>query len=215
MPASHPSGAGGPTLLRTYESRDSEDLSCNICEAARATSAAPSFFPAIRVGPLQRIFIDAGLGYNNPARVLLDEAERIWGSQLDPQNLTIISIGTGHPLNSPLKPPGLLPIFFGRYDVIKTLKAIYTECETTAESAKRDCIRAGYTYLRFNVRDGLETIGLQEWNKQDEILASTDNYLHLNDVNRKIDASVERLKTQNPDEDIGEADYLGIDGLNG
>ena len=148
MPASHPSGAGGPTLLRTYESRYSEDLGCNICEAARATSAAPSFFPAVRLGRLQRIFIDAGLGYNNPARVLLDEAERIWSSQLDPQNLTIISIGTGHLLNLPLK-PSCLQKLLGRYDVIKTLKAILTECETTAEVVERDCLRRGYKYSRF------------------------------------------------------------------
>ena len=33
-------------------------------------------------------------------------------------------------------------------------------------------------------------------NKQDEILASTENYLCLNDINRKIDAAVERLKSR-------------------
>ena len=63
----------------------------------------------------------------------------------------------------------------------------------TAQTTERDCKRNGCAYYRFNVRNGMETIGLQEWDRQDEILACTEEYLGLNDVNRQIDSSVSTL----------------------
>ena len=38
---------------------------CKVCHAARATSAAPTFFPVMRVE--NRFFADGGLGTNNPS----------------------------------------------------------------------------------------------------------------------------------------------------
>ena len=79
-------------ILRTYRSDTHFPADCTIWEAARATSAAPTFFDAIEFGiPLVR-YGDAGTGYNNPAREALSEAHTIW------PNLPIkclVSIGTG------------------------------------------------------------------------------------------------------------------------
>lgn len=55
-----------PVFLRSskhpHEPRDVSDI--KIWQAARATSAAPSYFSSIRVG--DRELVDGGLGANNP-----------------------------------------------------------------------------------------------------------------------------------------------------
>ena len=38
---------------------------CSVCDAARATSAAPTFFPVMKIK--DRYFADGGLGHNNPS----------------------------------------------------------------------------------------------------------------------------------------------------
>ena len=38
---------------------------CSVCDAARATSAAPTFFPVMKIQ--DRYFADGGLGHNNPS----------------------------------------------------------------------------------------------------------------------------------------------------
>ena len=40
-------------------------IDCKVCDAARATSAAPTFFPVMRIG--DRFFADGGLAHNNPS----------------------------------------------------------------------------------------------------------------------------------------------------
>ena len=85
---------GPPAVLRTYRCRGANADKCTVWEAARATSAAPSFFKPIRitVPPPGRTFVDGGLGHNNPAEVALAEAERIWP---DKTKFRLVSIGTG------------------------------------------------------------------------------------------------------------------------
>lgn len=70
-----------PKLFRSYDNRaqDKSADRCQIWEAARATSCAPSFFPEICVDKVY--YSDGGLGYNNPAQLVLDEARSLWGSQ--------------------------------------------------------------------------------------------------------------------------------------
>ncbi|KDR66798.1 hypothetical protein GALMADRAFT_29105, partial [Galerina marginata CBS 339.88] len=57
-----------PVLFRTYKSHKVHS-NCKIWEAARATSAAPTFFKRIEIGRNQP-FIDGGLGRNNPSQVV-------------------------------------------------------------------------------------------------------------------------------------------------
>ncbi|KDR66070.1 hypothetical protein GALMADRAFT_28572, partial [Galerina marginata CBS 339.88] len=64
----HNMGGNIPVLFRTYESHKPHS-NCKIWEAARATSAAPTFFKRIEIGRDQP-FIDGGLGRNNPSRVV-------------------------------------------------------------------------------------------------------------------------------------------------
>lgn len=71
-----------------------------IWEAARATSAATSFFAPIKIKSrgLEREFLDGGLGANNPVYELWQEAEIAFGpGPLEPQIQCLLSIGTGKP----------------------------------------------------------------------------------------------------------------------
>lgn len=91
---------GAPTgshHFRTYAVPKDETYNCKIWEAARATSAAPTYFPRIEIGPLNRkqAFIDAGVGCNNPTNEVIQECELIYGS--DAKVACIVSIGTGRP----------------------------------------------------------------------------------------------------------------------
>jgi len=82
-----------PTILRSYNAEGVSRSKCTIWEAARATTAAPSFFKPMTIDyPPPIKYVDGGLGYNNPANLALVEAQRIWNSK---REVCLVSIGTG------------------------------------------------------------------------------------------------------------------------
>ena len=122
-----------PVLFRTYESHETHS-DCKIWEAARATSAAPTFFKRIEIGQKQP-FIDGGIGRNNPSQVVLDEAKALFGAR---QIGCLVSIGTGQPEVIGIKKPGLFQKIIPT-DIIETLKAITIDCEATHKAASKQC----------------------------------------------------------------------------
>jgi hypothetical protein len=89
-------------LLRTWHTmRGDPELynTVRIWEAARATSAASTFFDSISIGVPGQRFLDGGTGANNPVRHLWGEAvDSLPRGELLPDNLgCLISIGTGQP----------------------------------------------------------------------------------------------------------------------
>ena len=85
---------GPPTVFRSYSGKGIQSSQCAIWQAARATTAAPSFFKEMYIdNPRPGInYVDGGLGYNNPAEVALEEAGKIWPTA---KHFYLISIGTG------------------------------------------------------------------------------------------------------------------------
>ena len=84
--------AGGPVkLFRSYGFYKDP---CPIWQAARATSAAPSYFPPALVEVLDPggWYIDGGLRRNNPSEAALNEARKYWKTV---RRFCIVSIGTG------------------------------------------------------------------------------------------------------------------------
>jgi len=71
---------GQPILFLSYNTHENNASKCAIWKAARATSAAPSFFDPvfINVPAPGAWYVDGGLRYNNPAQVALDEARQCW-----------------------------------------------------------------------------------------------------------------------------------------
>lgn len=161
--------------FRNYHCRDATALNPAIWEAARATSAAASFFDPITIGPYGQEFIDAATGANNPVDLVLEEARTIWPNDMH-RIQYIISVGTGEPS---LKAFGDDILSIG-----KTLLQVSTDANTTASRfpASHPEFASGtdrtlHIYQRFNVRKGLENIKLQDADKMGEIASATQKYL--------------------------------------
>ena len=75
----HASGLSLFPFLRCGEKQGV--YNCTIWEAGRATSAAPTFFKRIKIGPTGSgvEYVDAGLGCNNPVKQVVAEAARVFG----------------------------------------------------------------------------------------------------------------------------------------
>lgn len=163
-------------------SRGSSDLFENtkIWEAARATSAASSFFKPISLGIYGEEFVDGATGANNPARELWKEAKTVWPEMSAESVKCLVSIGTGMPSRKPFGS--------GSLEIAKTLKDIATETEKTAESFQREHsdLDDSNRYFRFNVLHRLENIGLEAADKAKEIMAATRRYANSQDVFKKM-----------------------------
>ncbi|GAB1319353.1 Calcium-independent phospholipase A2-gamma [Madurella fahalii] len=89
-----------PLLIRSYTNPDSVDFlsaaDCTIWQAARAPSAAATFFDPIKIG--RQMFVDGATGMNNPVEPVLKEAKSIWPDAISWGRIQcLISIGTGVP----------------------------------------------------------------------------------------------------------------------
>ena len=65
-----------------------------VWEAARATSAAPSFFKPFE-GIGKPTYLDGAIYYNNPAKVANTERKLLWPDVADSPPVVLLSIGTG------------------------------------------------------------------------------------------------------------------------
>jgi Patatin-like phospholipase len=92
------SAEGPPTLFRSYRCDGFNANKCTIWQAARATSAAPSFFKSmfVDVPAPGSWFVDGGVRFNNPSELTLAEAGRIW---MRVKRFYLVSIGTGRQKN--------------------------------------------------------------------------------------------------------------------
>lgn len=122
-------------------------LSTPMWEAARATSAAPFFFPPFKFSDMT--LYDGGLLRNNPARVALDEARSIWGDSVTIDAFVSLGTGTTPTFYSGSEPPHLK-------QAMTLAKTMLNQCTNTTE-ADRD-VRQRWAaesevYFRFSPSD--------------------------------------------------------------
>ncbi|KAF8544998.1 FabD lysophospholipase-like protein, partial [Trichophaea hybrida] len=164
---------GSPTLFRSYQVPGG--INCPIWQAARATSAAPTFFKRIKIGEkdAEIEYLDGAMGWNNPVQQVLAEAHIIYDNR--PVDC-ILSVGTGRSLTAGLPPPDtfqrLLPT-----DAITVLKKLATDSEKTARDFEQRYQSSPGVYFRLNVEQGLQCISLEEWKKLGEVKTHTIQYL--------------------------------------
>ena len=182
-----------------------------IFEAGRATSAAPTFFKPIRIRtpPPGRIFVDGGLSHNNPAELALQEINRLWPTT---KKCCLVSVGAGRQSSVRLiessAPKGMLSRALGYIpggrvvDGAAALKRIAEACvalTTSSEQVHQRVLRkcsdegAGCKYFRFQVERGMDEIGLQEWEKMDEMGDHTRRYMDEGEGEAKRDECVDCL----------------------
>jgi len=177
-----------PVLFRSYESREPHS-SCKIWEAARATSATPTFFKHIEIGRAQP-YIDGGLGRNNPSRVVLDEAKALFGSR---HIGCLVSIGTGHAeIINMKKSRGFRQIV--PTDIFDVLKAIATDCEATHEAMVDLFANLPTTYFRLSVEQGMQGIKLSEWERLGNLEAHTAQYMRKKEIEEKLAMLVDVIR---------------------
>lgn len=159
--------------LRSYSLPDEPDICATICQAALATSAATTFFDPVSIG--DRTFADGGLGANNPVDEVEGEASNIWCSEtgdLKPLVKCFISIGTGSPGKKAFDD-----------SMIKFLSQTVVDIATETENIEKKFIARWAKhfdenrYFRFNVDQGLQNIGLDEYKKKGAMEAATKGYL--------------------------------------
>jgi len=181
-----------PILFRSYPSkRDSSSLyrETKIWEAARATSAAPTFFDPIRIGSTGRIFGDGGTGANNPIDEMWKEFIDICeGESLTESLACIVSIGTGVPnfkkFGSSVK------------EVVESVTRIATQTEETANNfhhAHPELNVEKQRYFRFNTPRGLGEIDLDEASEVGTIEEITAHYLRDENTYRQVQKCAEKI----------------------
>jgi hypothetical protein len=186
LPLQNPNYAQ-PKALRTYTCDDDPvPTPCTIWQAARATSAAPTFFKPLPLGQPPNVtnWIDAGMKFNNPSKALLGEAGMIWGDdygQMNPNEVLslFLSLGTGFPAVVRLDAQTLKDRISKQFQVplkaVEVLKSIATDTETPHTGLVREL--SSELYHRFNVEQGLQEVELFEYEKLEGIQVDTENYL--------------------------------------
>jgi Patatin-like phospholipase len=193
-----------PKLFRSYECKGTLADRCMLWEAARATTAAPTFFREIVITypPPGGPFVDGGVQHNNPGEVALEEADRVWPNE----PCILVSIGTGIPSREWFPAPikrGILSRLPGMKakqglttsaQILLKLGTLATSSEAVHNRLNKRSKENGsrFSYYRFNV-DGLDGIGLEEWKRAQELDQVTDSYLQTIDSRDLLAACIKAL----------------------
>ncbi|RMZ47111.1 hypothetical protein AFCA_007013 [Aspergillus flavus] len=176
--------------LRDYNVPSKDNISATICQAALATSAATTFFDPVYIG--KRKFVDGALGSNNPVDEVEGEAADIWcpgTGDLKPLVKCFVSIGTGDPGIAAIEDKALK--FLSETLVNIATETGRTEKKFIARWAKHYDEKR---YFRFNVEQGLQGVGLEEYREQGKIEAATHRYLDHQAQEFRVRDCVQNLK---------------------
>jgi len=183
-----------PYHLRTYKVPGEIVYDCEIWEAARATTAAPTYFKAISItwpnGSRNR-FVDAGLGFNNPTEEVIEEAETIFGASTPLR--VLVSLGCGVKSSIRYDAPSVMDKFLP-LNAINTVKDIAADCEKTSRNLERSFKNHTHVYFRFNIPE-IGDIGLSEVDGAtlDRISASTKAHFDVGSAGHAMLGPVVRL----------------------
>lgn len=173
-----------PEFLRTYvNDNDPKPKAWAIWEAVRATSAATTIFePFVHGPPGSEIrYIDAGLGFNNPSDLVLEEAASLWGDSgyIDTRHDVgcFLTIGTGIGEVTRMDSDTIVKAITARVrkplQAVKVIKDIATGTEPTHRSVARRFDPASGVYQRFNVDQGLQAVTLFDHERREDIAVDT------------------------------------------
>ncbi|GAB1310986.1 Calcium-independent phospholipase A2-gamma [Madurella fahalii] len=194
MPSEH---IGEPRLVRSFGTDpgafgDDWDTGITIWQAARATTAASTYFKPqkLGIGLEEQLFIDAAIGINNPIEYLLKEAVDEFGSA---RRLgCVVSIGTG---TRDVKLSRTIRGLRYYFHVIKTVKSTATDGEETHRRLQARMHTFPGAYFRFNVPEAAEQVGLSHYKKLPILKELTTEYLAREGIARQVRRIARGLKT--------------------
>lgn len=164
----------------------------SIWQAARTTSAAPTFFKRLKIGPpnAQEEFLDGGLGSNNPTKIMMHEVSETFEKT---RNVAcVISIGAGVMDITDLKKPTPFQKKFPT-ELAGVLRDMVTDCEGVEKEVSRWFTGKPRVYFRFNVERGLEDIKLGDAEELGNIRAKTIHYLEQDGTKRSVAEAISVL----------------------
>src|ERR1700761_4389323 len=188
-----------PALFRTYRAPANQSFNCQIWEAARATTATPMLFDPISIGfpGIALKYIDAGISLNNPVQQIRSEASTIFP---DRPVACIISIGSGIPTVIHIQENGLSQLAsICAPNILKTALEMATDCEEKHNETSRDFSFLPNIYFRFNVDQGLQNVGVEEWKRISEVEAHTKQYMLIHETSQRLDLAVQKINPTSED----------------
>lgn len=168
---------------------------CEIWQAARATSAAPLYFPNIRID--DRVMSDGGFGLNNPSLQGLREVVMAGDSLLGG---VFVSVGTGANNSRTSSFYGAATVdsgvvIGGGSNVVRVAqRAVNTATNVNVAEGQMSVLapQLGLRYFRFDV-PGICDIALDEWKKMPTLEHATIQYLKSERTQRKLDECAKLL----------------------
>lgn len=203
---------GLPRILSTY---DPNDRTTRIWEALRATSAAPTFFEEMQFGTPKVTYLDGGVGFNNPCAEVDYAAKALWEGR--PIGI-IVSVGTGlQSIPSVGKVTSWLPFGLGTdIALVSALAGMATSTQRVDNEMKRMYYNTSTRYYRFDVDRGLANVSLEQWMKEDEMAALTEQYMRdakQKRTARQLGELMAKLSALPPKFEIGASHFrVGMDG---
>ncbi|KAK4170204.1 putative calcium-independent phospholipase A2-gamma [Cladorrhinum sp. PSN259] len=190
---------GDARRVRSYKSKENWDKDIKIWEAARATTAASSYFKpqSLTSGPETEDYIDAALGNNNPINHLISEACEQFG--LGRRLGCLVSIGTGTRKGEVIRAKsGLTNLFHLKRagsSLIDALKNKATDAEAAHVELEKKFFKSPGVYFRFNVDDAAAKVKLNEYNKMEVLKVLTSQYMSRTDVEQQLLLAAQVLET--------------------
>ena len=176
-----------PTLFRTYRASENQSVDCEIWEAARATTAAPTYFAPITIGipEIRPRYIGGSMGCNNPITQVRLEAKLLFP---DRHVACIVSIGSGRVSVTQIPDHRSFPHLqqFLPRNFYEATVSIATDCEDKHQETLRQFEIASNIYFRFNVDGGMDDVGVDEWRKRSEVTAHTSQYLRMPETGARL-----------------------------
>jgi predicted acylesterase/phospholipase RssA len=169
--------------------RDMDFSDVTIQEAARATSAAPTYLPEMIIKNFK--FWDGGLLNNNPVVQVWDARYDLAAETQTPAVSCVLSIGTSWSTHKPVSSN-----FFKRFlNTISQTIAFATNTEAKHRDFERNIRRANQrlpedqrtSYFRFNASTDNESVNLDDWQRMGRLKEYTRKYIQDPDTQRKID----------------------------
>ncbi|CAE7103790.1 unnamed protein product [Rhizoctonia solani] len=190
----HNMRAGIPTTFRSYQAAANAGPECTVWETLCATMAHPELFKSFDIGdpPLNQSFVDAGLGCNNPLAHVLAEVKTLYP---DRHVASVTSIGTGHTRTIQIPDTSFLRRLLPLAAII-VMKAIATDTERVAEEMARRFNSTEGVYFRLSVDQGMQAVGIDEWEQLNEVLEHTRAYTKLVDINKRIDKIAQAMHSR-------------------
>jgi hypothetical protein len=166
-----------PTVICSQVCR--EYFPCTICGAARATSAAPTYFSRQQIG--DHVFIDGGLGFNNPSWAAYDHynnANTPYHPNMTWRGARIVNLGTGTCSSNYQAPaPRKILEYVRKPRVIDLLRNAATSSEVEAARVRTLAANADFDYQRFSADTGVCWIEMDDYERLEDIRTLTDEYL--------------------------------------